>query len=122
MLNWSAYNLPSCFLVGSAGEKVKSFWTEDPAEAGPARRRARFSRSLREWPSVTTGPIKSNEIDKILEFYNLYCAKGTRSFWFPSQRRRGGAVEMVYVRFLSMPEIVPINSLVYNVSFGLEEV
>lgn len=121
MLNWTVYGLPACFLVGSAGEETRSFWVEDPAEAGAPRRRARFSRSLRSWPSITTGRVKNDVADQIIEFYDVYTGKGVKAFLFPVPRRRGDT-EMAYVRFSSMPQIVPINSLFYNVTFGLEEV
>lgn len=120
-MNWTLHNLPVCFLVGSDAEKMRAFWVEDAAEAGPPRRRARFSRELREWPSITTPPVKNDVIDRLMEFHTIYLAKGARPFWFPVPRRRGG-YEMVYVRFSSPPEIIPINSLLYNVTFGLEEV
>lgn len=120
-MNWTLHNLPACFLVGSAGEKTRAFWVEDSPDSGPARRRARFSRALREWPSITTGPVGNQTVDRIMDFYTGTCARGVRPFLFPVPRRTG-APEMAYVRFSSEPEIVPVNSRLYNVTFGLEEV
>ena len=122
--DWTTAGLPQCFLFGSAKERRRAFWANDPAEVGAGRRRRRFSRTLRLWPEVSTPPISQAEVEALEAFFDETTDGGALSFTFPRPRRVSvdQSVTIVTVKFISEIEIIPRTAGKYLGQFGVEEV
>ncbi len=123
-ISWTDRGLPECFLRGAGRETRKAFWANDPADVGAGRRRARFSRVLRQWPQIQTPPITRAVVELIETFFDTTTSKGAKTFDFPRPRRLASddSVVTVTVKFTSEIEIVPLASGWWQVQFGVEEV
>lgn len=122
-ISWVGEGLPTNFILSSGATKRRSYWADDTPEVGAARRRKRFSRSLRSWPEIESIPMDLAFIEAFETFYETTTDSGQEVFEFPAPKRfANGDIETVTVRFIAEPEINPLSNQLWQVKFGVEEV
>lgn len=121
--DWLNEGLPECFVRGSAREQRMAAYVDDPVDVGSARRRARYTRTLRRWPDIVSPPQDMAGVEAFEEFHDTTTQGGALTFTFPRPRRSTDSPSgvIVTVRFVAPIEIEPAGPK-YLVRFGVEEV